>query len=160
MAVAMTADAACRRTATRVRVARPSTLRADERGPLDVTVEDLSPAGFSFSFSGDTPIAIGSLVHVGLAGAGRASARVAWHDGDRHGCLFAPSLTADQVDAAFTHSVDVPAVTSFVMADEAAPAAPAAPARLAPAARVALLLAGGGLGWVAIAATLRALPSF
>lgn len=100
-AIEMPPEAACRRARPRAGVARPSTIRTDDAAPLDVTVEDLSIAGFRFSSA--TPIAVGTPITVGLAGAGRADAEVAWRKGPRHGCLFTPFLTAEAIEAAFTN---------------------------------------------------------
>lgn len=69
--------------------------------PLDVIVQNLSATGFCFSST--APIAIGTAIRVGLAGAGQADAEVAWRDRDRYGCLFTPSLTHEALDEAFTN---------------------------------------------------------
>lgn len=148
--------ASCRRGDARAVIARPSTVRAPDETPRDVTVEDLSSAGFSFSSAAAIPA--GTILHVGLAGAGRASARVAWSRGDRHGCVFQPALTSAQVDAAFSHAIGNPAA-SFAPAGTAIPADVARPATpgLPPVVRFALTSLAGGLCWAALAAGLNGL---
>jgi hypothetical protein len=108
----ITSGADQRRSRNRAIVAQASTVRAHSAVPVDVHVEDLSQDGFCFSSA--VAIEIGTVIAVGLAGAGMASARVAWRDGDRHGCVFHPALTITQIDLAFTHSTNAPAVAELL----------------------------------------------
>ncbi|WP_446741237.1 PilZ domain-containing protein [Sphingomonas sp. H160509] len=82
-------------------ILQPSTLRISD-APHDVRVEDLSPNGFAFSST--VPIPIDTIVHVGLAGAGRATARIVRRADTVYGCIFEPGLTSAQIEDAFTRS--------------------------------------------------------
>lgn len=157
MSAATPADA-CLRAVARVPVERPSTLRAEGRGPVDIAVLDLSATGFSFESA--TGIAVGTEVHVGLAGAGSADAEVAWADGARHGCLFRTPLTPEVVDAAFRGTDVVRLIPPPPPAPREAAATPAAPVArrtLSPAMRYVLASMVGGAGWFGVAALLQSL---
>lgn len=156
--------APCRRKGARAVVAQPSTVRTPDATPRDVTVEDLSHAGFAFTSTSAIPT--GTILHVGLAGAGRASARVAWSDGDRHGCVFQPSLAPAQIQAAFSHATCPPVATlstGGVAIDpssslQARPFGTWSRLRAIPlAARFALIALSGGLCWAGLAAGLHIL---
>jgi hypothetical protein len=99
----------CRRTEERTPIVRSSTVRNVDAAPYDVTIENLSRKGFSFT--SDTVVAVGGRIKVGLAGAGSAGARVAWRKGNCHGCLFRPALTKAQFDAAFNPTSNVLTIT-------------------------------------------------
>lgn len=146
----------CRREQARAEVARPSTVRAGNALPRDVTVEDLSQAGFSFTSC--APIPVGTSIRIGLAGAGRACAQVTWHKGKRHGCRFYPPLTAAQVDAAFTHSLEA-SITRFGSA-LISDVVQETPTSLSPAARFAVIMGSGLLGWAIFALGMRSLSFF
>jgi hypothetical protein len=61
----------CRRTEERTPIVRSSTVRNVDAAPYDVTIENLSRKGFSFT--SDTVVAVGGRIKVGLAGAVRCS---------------------------------------------------------------------------------------
>ncbi|MGJ3628244.1 PilZ domain-containing protein [Sphingomonas sp. MMS24-JH45] len=142
----------CLRTAARTPIERPSTLRADGSGPVDIAVLDLSATGFAFE--SETPIAVGTEDHVGLAGAGRADAEIAWTDGERHGCTFRTPLTPDKCDAAFRGSAVVRLLPAAPAPDASSPSLPSRRS-LAPPMRYVLAALAGGAGWFGVAALLR-----
>lgn len=139
----------CLRSASRVAVAHPSTLRAGGE-PLDIAVLDLSSTGFAFESA--TPVAVGSVVHVGLAGAGRADAEVAWSDGQRHGCTFRAPLTPEECAVAFRGSTIVRLTPAAAMPVRQVAAPRPSPS---PHLYVALMILIGGAGWFGIGAALR-----
>ncbi|SEN65462.1 PilZ domain-containing protein [Sphingomonas gellani] len=146
-------EATCRRTLPRATIARPSTLRAEDAVPLDVTVEDLSIAGFRFS-SAD-PIAVGTPVRVGLAGAGRADAEVAWRKGTHHGCLFTSPLTPAAIEAAFTNAVSGATATIAPRVATTSTPSTAGTWRIAGSARFLLVAVAGASIWGLVAVALR-----
>ena len=147
--------ASCRREDDRAPIQQPSTLRVGN-APHDVRVEDLSPTGFAFS--SDVPISTDTIVHVGLAGAGRASARIVWRTGTVYGCIFEPALTAAQIEDAFTRSPDdtVTALAARVPA-VAADGGTSQP-QLSFVTRFSLLVLVSVIGWLVFATVLRGLP--
>lgn len=152
-----------RRKPSRAAIARASTVRAADARAIDVRVEDLSEGGFRFSSASVLPV--GAHIRVGLAGAGQATARIAWRDGEAHGCAFQPLLTNDQIQSAFTHAICESAVLSLIP-DSAVVPMPAAGAALAPpqrfAARVRLILlvVASCTCWALATLLLRGLSSF
>jgi hypothetical protein len=145
-----------RRTRSRAIVAQASTIRAHSTMPVDVHVEDLSQDGFCFT--SDVTIPTGTIIGVGLAGAGRASARVAWHDGERHGCVFHPALTNMQIKSAFSHSLDAPAVAelpSSVWGRQPAVAKSRVTSRATPFVRCMLIGTASALCWIALIYLMR-----
>lgn len=87
------------RGAVRFYVAGETRLRGGDGGPVDVQIENLSRTGFLFLSS--LEYAVGTLVTIGLSGAGLREARVVWRDGDRHGCEFLVPLPEAQMELAY-----------------------------------------------------------
>jgi hypothetical protein len=94
-----------RRGAIRFDTDSPSTLRAPDGAPIDVRVEDFSRTGFRFVTDIDLPI--GTLVSLGLSGAGSRAARVMRRRGDSYGCAFMTALTDEEIGRAFKGSEDI-----------------------------------------------------
>lgn len=88
-----------RRGAIRFDTDSPSTLRAPEGKPIDVTVEDFSQTGFRFVADIDLPI--GTLVSLGLSGAGSRAARIMRRKGNSYGCAFMAALSDEDIARAF-----------------------------------------------------------
>jgi hypothetical protein len=88
-----------RRGAVRYEVDTLSTLRGYDGEPFDVIVTDFSRTGFAFV--GDVDLRIGTIVSVGLSGAGAREARVLWCHDSSHGCQFLEPLTPEQIAKAF-----------------------------------------------------------
>jgi hypothetical protein len=88
-----------RRGAARYEIDTLSTLRGHDGEPFDVIVTDFSRTGFSFV--GDVDLRIGTLVSIGLGGAGAREARVIWCQENCYGCQFHEPLNADQIAKAF-----------------------------------------------------------
>lgn len=149
-------DAApCRREDDRAPILQPSTLRVSD-APLDVRVEDLSPTGFAFS--SNVPIPTDTMVHVGLAGAGRASARIVRRTGTVYGCIFEPALTAAQIEDAFTRSPSDTVTTLAARASAIAAEGETSQPQLSFVARFTLLALISLMGWLVFATALRGLP--
>lgn len=159
----MEASASRRRAGARKTIDRPSTLRIDATGPLDVVVEDLSAAGFCFASA--TPISVGTPIRVGLSGSGQADAQVSWREGHRHGSVFTPHLDQAILDAAFTH--DRNGVTAMIACqsrplrkairpshDDHTIAADEGGWRIAPFCGFALAMLAGGVSWKLLAVLL------
>lgn len=89
-----------RRGAIRFDADSPSTLRTPEGEPIDVRVEDFSRTGFRFVSDADLPI--GTLVSLGLSGAGARAARIMRRKGDTYGCAFMKALSEEDIARAFT----------------------------------------------------------
>lgn len=89
-----------RRDFARNGVERPTTVRDEDHEPTEVTVRDLSSAGFSFV--ADRAFAVGTCLVVGLDGAGRSAAEIVRRDQGVHGCRFLAPLTAAETAAAFS----------------------------------------------------------
>ncbi len=87
------------RGAVRFPVGDESTLRGADGQPIDVVVDNLSRTGFLFI--ADAEIPAGSLVALGLSGAGAREAQVVWRDGSRHGCEFLMPLPQSAMAKAF-----------------------------------------------------------
>ncbi|WP_066800051.1 PilZ domain-containing protein [Sphingomonas soli] len=88
-----------RRGAIRFDADSPSTLRVPDGKPIDVTVEDFSRTGFRFISEADLPI--GTLVSLGLSGAGSRAARIVRRRDNVYGCAFMVALSADDMARAF-----------------------------------------------------------
>lgn len=88
-----------RRGAIRFDADSPSTLRTPDGIPIDVTVENFSRTGFRFVTEVDFPI--GTLVSLGLSGAGARAARIVRRRGDSYGCAFMKPLTSEEAVRAF-----------------------------------------------------------
>jgi hypothetical protein len=87
------------RGAVRFEVDQASTVRGMDGRPIDVVVEDFSRSGFRFGADAELPP--GTLLSVGLSGAGAREAKVIWRDGPRHGCEFLMPLPRRELEAAF-----------------------------------------------------------
>jgi hypothetical protein len=83
----------------RFTVDQESVVRGMDGVPVDVIVENFSRTGFLFV--GDADLAIGTLISIGLSGAGAREARVVRRDGDGHGCEFLVPLPNRDMANAF-----------------------------------------------------------
>lgn len=88
-----------KRGAIRFTVSSETTLRGADGRPFDVLVDNFSRTGFMFISDEEFPA--GTLVAVGLGGAGMREAQVIWRDGDRHGCEFLVPLPQSKMQKAF-----------------------------------------------------------
>ncbi|RYD54527.1 MAG: PilZ domain-containing protein [Sphingomonadales bacterium] len=88
-----------RRGAIRFDADSPSTLRVPDGKPIDVRVEDFSRTGFLFV--SDTDLPIGTLVSLGLSGAGSRAARIVRRRGQTYGCAFMAPLSDEDIARAF-----------------------------------------------------------
>ncbi|NYT42750.1 PilZ domain-containing protein [Sphingomonas sp. R-74633] len=88
-----------RRGAIRFDADSPSTVRAPDGAPIDVQVEDFSRTGFRFASDLDLPV--GTLVSLGLSGAGSRAAKVVRRNGSTYGCAFMKALTEEEIAHAF-----------------------------------------------------------
>jgi hypothetical protein len=154
----MTNSLRCRREDARATVARASTVRASNEQPYDVTVGDLSRTGFSFTSS--DPVPIGAIIHIGLAGAGRAAAQVTWRAGDRYGCRFQSKLSTMQLNAAFSQPIEASIAQLPPTASRDNPSVERPDAGFPPYLRLAAMAGSSMLGWALIAAWMRGLPPF
>ncbi|UYY60153.1 PilZ domain-containing protein [Sphingomonas sp. S2-65] len=93
------------RGAVRFYVAGETRLRGGDGKPVDVAMENLSRTGFLFLSELEYPI--GTLVTIGLSGAGLREARIVWRDGERHGCEFLVPLPESQMDLAYRGQASV-----------------------------------------------------
>jgi hypothetical protein len=87
------------RGAIRFHVASESTLRGTDGQPFEVLVDNFSRTGFLFVSDEDFPS--GTLVAIGLSGAGSREAQVVWREGRRHGCEFLVPLPQSKMARAF-----------------------------------------------------------
>lgn len=85
-----------KRSSMRRKVERWSTLRASDRMPHDVVIDDLSVTGFRMS--GAENLAANDPIRVGLAGIGAREAVVVWTQGEVAGCRFIDAITPAQMD--------------------------------------------------------------
>ncbi|WP_264938358.1 PilZ domain-containing protein [Sphingomonas caeni] len=88
-----------RRGAIRLDADSPSTLRAPDGQPIDVIVDDFSRTGFHFTANVDLPI--GTLVSLGLSGAGSRAAQVMRRRDNGYGCAFMKALSDEEIGRAF-----------------------------------------------------------
>lgn len=88
-----------RRGAIRFDADSPSTLRTPDGAPIDVQVEDFSRTGFRFGSELDLPV--GTLVSLGLSGAGSRAAKIVRRSGNSYGCAFMKALTEEEIAHAF-----------------------------------------------------------
>ena len=114
-----------RRGAIRFDADSPSTLRTPEGGPIDVKVEDFSRTGFRFSADVDLPV--GTLVSLGLSGAGSRAAKVVRRSGKSYGCAFMKALTEEEIAHAFRGQEQVLADLSAALAARFGSKPPAKP---------------------------------
>jgi hypothetical protein len=87
------------RGAIRFHVASESTLRGADGRPIEVLVDNFSRTGFLFVSDEEFPS--GTLIAIGLSGAGSREAQVIWRDGRRHGCEFLVPLPQSKMARAF-----------------------------------------------------------
>ena len=87
------------RGAIRFAVDSTTTLRGMDGAPFDVVVENFSRTGFLFT--GEVDLPVGTLVSVGLSGAGVREAKVVRRDGQQHGCEFLMPLPKRELVHAF-----------------------------------------------------------
>ncbi|MCD2324613.1 PilZ domain-containing protein [Sphingomonas sp. IC-56] len=87
------------RGAVRFYVAGETRLRGGDGRPVDVQIENLSRTGFLFLSQLGYPV--GTLVTIGLSGAGLREARVVWREEERHGCEFLVPLPESQMELAY-----------------------------------------------------------
>lgn len=114
-----------RRGAIRFDADSPSTLRVPDGAPIDVQVEDFSRTGFRFSSDLDLPV--GTLVSLGLSGAGSRAAKVVRHSGRTYGCAFMKALTEEEIAHAFRGQEQILADLSAALAARFGTKAPAKP---------------------------------
>lgn len=87
------------RGAVRFTVDSASTVRGMNGEPVNVIVENFSRTGFLFVADVDFPA--GTLVSIGLSGAGVREAKVVRREGREHGCEFLMPLPRRELDRAF-----------------------------------------------------------
>jgi hypothetical protein len=83
----------------RFTVDQESVVRGLDGAPVDVIVENFSRTGFLFV--GDVDLPPGTLISIGLSGAGAREAKVIRRDGDAHGCEFLMPLPNREMANAF-----------------------------------------------------------
>ncbi|MDP5277358.1 PilZ domain-containing protein [Sphingomonas sp. DG1-23] len=93
------------RGAIRFHVASESTLRGADGRPIEVLVDNFSRTGFLFVSEEEFPP--GTLIAIGLSGAGSREAQVVWREGQRHGCEFLVPLPQSKMARAFEGQADV-----------------------------------------------------
>lgn len=93
------------RGAVRFTVDHDSTVRGMNGEPVDVVVENFSRTGFLFT--GDADLPVGTLISVGLAGAGAREATVVRRDGQQHGCEFLVPIPRRDMANAFRSQDEV-----------------------------------------------------
>lgn len=87
------------RGAVRFLVQSETTVRGMDGRPFDAVVENFSRTGFMFQ--AEVALAPGTLIWIGLSGAGAREAKVVWQDGPRHGCEFLMPLGRRDLQHAF-----------------------------------------------------------
>lgn len=117
------------RGAVRFYVAGETRLRGGDGKPVDVAMENLSRTGFLFLSQVEYPI--GTLVTIGLSGAGLREARIVRRDGERHGCEFLVPLPESQMELAYRGQASVLAELQEALVRRW-PVSEAAPEREAP----------------------------
>ena len=93
------------RGAVRFTVDSDSTARGMNGEPFDVRVENFSRTGFLFTGVADLPV--GTLVSIGLSGAGVREAKVIWREGEAHGCEFLVPIARRDMEKAFRSQEEV-----------------------------------------------------
>jgi len=93
------------RGAIRFHVASESTLRGADGRPIEVLVDNFSRTGFLFVSDDEFPP--GTLIAIGLSGAGSREAQVVWREGRRHGCEFLVPLPQSKMARAFQGQADI-----------------------------------------------------
>ncbi|WP_051683414.1 PilZ domain-containing protein [Sphingomonas sp. UNC305MFCol5.2] len=113
------------RGAIRFHVASESTLRGADGRPFEVLVDNFSRTGFLFVSEEEFPS--GTLVAIGLSGAGSREAQVVWREGRRHGCEFLVPLPQSKMARAFQGHQEVLANLETALRERLGRAQPAAP---------------------------------
>lgn len=133
------------REAERTALGRRGVLRiGNHLQPFDVFVRDLTRDGCGIQ--GDAPVEPGMIVQIGIANLGSTPATVLWHRAGSFGCMFNRPLPSGSVTAALGPLNVVP------FPSDAAPAASLATCKMAPRARLLVLVASTALCWSAIGA--------
>lgn len=129
------------RTAERLPVERPSTLRGPDGKPIDATIEDLSITGCRLTLPASA--SIDEEVMIGLAGVGIRAARVVWSRSGQFGCAFDKPLTMAELQLAqFARTVEDGRFPPLPALPELAPRDFQAAAEFPPIVRLAVI---GGL---------------
>ncbi len=102
-----------RRGSIRFDADSPSTLRAPDGEPIDVVIDDFSRTGFHFTGNVDLPI--GTLVSLGLSGAGSRAARIMRRRNNGYGCAFMKALTDEEIGRAFKGQEEILAEISSAL---------------------------------------------
>lgn len=113
------------RGAIRFHVASESTLRGADGRPIEVLVDNFSRTGFLFVSDAEFPS--GTLVAIGLSGAGSREAQVIWREGRRHGCEFLVPLPQSKMARAFQGHQEVLANLETALRERLGRPSPAAP---------------------------------
>lgn len=87
------------RGSVRFTVDSDSIIRGMDGEPVNVVVENFSRTGCLFS--GDLELPVGTLVSIGLSGAGAREAKVVRREGTAHGCEFLMPLPREKMRNAF-----------------------------------------------------------
>ena len=85
------------RASERLAISRPSTLRAHDGEPIDVTIEDLSITGCRISTS--LTWNMGDALMIGLPGVGTRLCYIVWSNGGEIGCEFEAPLARADIEA-------------------------------------------------------------
>lgn len=112
------------RGAIRFHVASESTLRGADGRRFEVLVDNFSRTGFLFVSEEEFPS--GTLVAIGLSGAGSREAQVVWREGRRHGCEFLVPLPQSKMARAFQGHQEVLANLETALRERLGRAQPAA----------------------------------
>lgn len=102
-----------------------ATIRGMDGEPIDVIVDNFSRTGFLFT--ADTALPLGTLVSIGLSGAGTREAKVVRRDGQSHGCEFLMPLLRREMATAFRGQEHVVADLEAALGRRFAEPADAAP---------------------------------
>lgn len=86
------------RSASRMIIDRPVTLRPDDNRPIDAVIENLSRTGFGMVSSAN--LAIGAVVGLSVAGAPRRNVKIVRRTGLAYGCEFISPLSDLELSAA------------------------------------------------------------
>lgn len=113
------------RGAIRFHVASESTLRGADGRPIEVLVDNFSRTGFLFVSDEEFPS--GTLIAIGLSGAGSREAQVIWRDGRRHGCEFLVPLPQSKMARAFQGHQEVLANLESALRERLGRTQPVAP---------------------------------
>ncbi|WP_395331125.1 PilZ domain-containing protein [Novosphingobium sp. BL-8H] len=138
----------------RFSVDQDSTLRKPDGEPVAIKVENFSSRGFRFN-SRSCDLDVGTVVCVGLDGAGSQRAAVVWRSGSIYGCEFLTPVPRDRMAKAFTHA----RVARGRFARHGGHAQEPQVAKWPGSVRLALLLSGAIGSWALLYAAARFLLS-